>query len=333
MIFSAFLLVLYTAQMLRSVRQSPPNYFEEYTVDSQLLMGQILSKGALQRVHLVVIIYIPCIIPFFFFLGPLIPVLQVPIIALTSIFSSVIQYHTGMFVGAIERSELLFTPPYGTTNSILKVSQRHPIDRIIYHFIAFGQLVLFVGWNVWIFLFILLLDGIAEKKGDVYPLLIKVILYPQVVTVLIYTWIITATGRLGEIRWWPSRDCLSRLVPPLIKNTILTKCQWSLFSSILRTLTNSPLVIQQQVHCLDSSRTSPHIGINRSPILVVSMGVIVAIFIYNGLLSSEDNLNPAKVVEVNIIFLSLLVPGAILIPLIVSIWEIDFTVFLGFSSP
>ena len=120
-----------------------------------------------------------------------------------------------------------FTSPHGSTNSNLKVSQRRPIDRIIYHFIAFGQLLLFVGWNVWIFHVICAFSTIEERRGG-NDILVIVPLYSPVVIVSIYVWILAATGTLGEIRWWPSRDRLSRLVPPSIKNATMTKCRWSL---------------------------------------------------------------------------------------------------------
>jgi hypothetical protein len=128
------------------------------------------------------------------------------------------------------RSEMCVIMPFtfsrGSTNSNLKVSQRRPMDRIIYHFIAFGQLLLFVGWNVWIFLFVFFLDAIFKNhRADPSR---KFILYPAMAIVLIYVWIIAATGRLGKIRWWPSRDRLSRLVPPSIKNGAVTKCRWPL---------------------------------------------------------------------------------------------------------
>jgi len=121
-----------------------------------------------------------------------------------------------------------FTFPRGSTNSNLKVSQRHPIDRIIYHFVAFGQLLLFVGWNVWIFLFTCYLDALLLRKSEGGDLFSKIFLYPAVATVLIYIWIIAAIGRLGEIRWWPSRDRLSCLVPPSIKDATMTKCKGTL---------------------------------------------------------------------------------------------------------
>jgi hypothetical protein len=119
-----------------------------------------------------------------------------------------------------------FTFPHGSTNSNLKVSRRRPIDRIIYHFVAFGQFLLFVGWHVWFFLFVCFGYPLAKKALGF--LLLKTLFYPAVVTVLIYVWIIMATGGLGEIRWWPSGDRLSRLVPPSIKNATMTKCRWTL---------------------------------------------------------------------------------------------------------
>ena len=120
-----------------------------------------------------------------------------------------------------------FTFPRGSTNSSLKVCQRRPMDRMIYHSIAFGQLLLFVGWNVWIFLFVFFLDAIFKNhRADLSR---KFILYPAMAIVLIYVWIIAATGRLGKIRWWPSRDRLSPLVPPSIKSMAMTRCRWSLF--------------------------------------------------------------------------------------------------------
>jgi len=192
-------------------------------------MGPTLSKGTVEEVHMVVVIYIPSIILFFLFLGSLIFSLRVPILESTSMLPSVIRDHTGRFVGAIQRRASLRPLPFpvgGSTNSNLKVSQKRPINRIIYHFVAFGQLLLFVGWNIWFFLFICFVNEIA-KRGDL-DFLNKIFLYPAMVMVLIYVWIIVATGTLGEMRWWPSRDRLSRLVPPLIKNATITKCRWTL---------------------------------------------------------------------------------------------------------
>jgi len=120
-----------------------------------------------------------------------------------------------------------FTFPCGSTNSNLKVSQRCPIDQIIYHFIAFGQLLLFVGWNVWIFLLVCFLPPMLPDYSD-SKFRAKVIIYSPMVIVVICFWITAATGRLGEVRWWPSRDCLFHLVPPSIKNATVTKCRWTL---------------------------------------------------------------------------------------------------------
>jgi len=106
-----------------------------------------------------------------------------------------------------------------------KVSQRCPIDRIIYHFIAFGQLLLFVGLNIWIFLVTCFLGAFFKKHGNGDDDVNK-IFYPSMAIVLIYVWIIAVTGRLGEIRWWPSRDhAMSLLVPRSIKDMTMTKCR------------------------------------------------------------------------------------------------------------
>ena len=96
-----------------------------------------------------------------------------------------------------------FTFSCGSTNLNLKVSQRHPIDRIIYHFVAFGQLILFIGLQVWIFLLVHFIDeglkGIVE--GDLFrEISLKIFLYPPMVMALIYIWSIAANGGLGEIR-------------------------------------------------------------------------------------------------------------------------------------
>jgi hypothetical protein len=123
-----------------------------------------------------------------------------------------------------------FTFPLGSTNLNLEVSKRHPIDRMIYHLVAFGQLLLFMCWHIWIFLFVCFVDAIIRRtnvKANV-DLETKFILYPGTAIVLIYVWILAATGGFGEIRWWPSRDCLFCLVPSSIKNATMTKCRWSL---------------------------------------------------------------------------------------------------------
>jgi hypothetical protein len=94
----AFWLVTYSAKVLPRVIRIAPDYFEENARDFQLPMGLTLEE-----VHLVVLIYIPSITRFFLSLGLLIFYLWVPILASTSLLPSVIQYHTGRFVGAVER--------------------------------------------------------------------------------------------------------------------------------------------------------------------------------------------------------------------------------------
>jgi len=117
-----------------------------------------------------------------------------------------------------------FTLPCGSTNSNLKVSQICPIDQIIYHFVAFIQLLLFMCCNTLIFFFVCFVNASAEKMPG-FDKVIKTMLYPTMVTAEIYVWIIAAPG----MRWWPSRDHLSYLVPHPIKNTTMTKCRSTLF--------------------------------------------------------------------------------------------------------
>lgn len=105
---SAFFSIVYSTLVLPSLKRIPLDYFEEYTRDFQLPIGPTLSKGTVEQVHLVVVIYIPFIILFFLFLAPLILGLwEVPFLALTSMLPFVIRSHTGRFVGAIQRCALL----------------------------------------------------------------------------------------------------------------------------------------------------------------------------------------------------------------------------------
>jgi hypothetical protein len=115
-----------------------------------------------------------------------------------------------------------FTFPNRSTKLNLKVSQRRPIDRIIYHIVAFGQLLLFMSWNVWIFLAIY-----CETLSSIIPDM-KFLFYSDLLMASILVWIIASTGKHGEIRWWPSKDRFSRLVPPSIKNATMTKGRWTL---------------------------------------------------------------------------------------------------------
>ena len=237
-LFLTFTFVVFSTKVLPGAMRTTPNYFDEHPgqrwvgapdlyPDFQLPMGPTLPKGTGDMVRLVVLIRIPSIVIFFCILGPLIFCLGV---ASTSILPSVVQYHIGRFFDAIERCASLIAPftfPSVSTNSHLKVSQRRPIDRIIYHFIAFGQLLLFVGLHVWIFLYACFGDEYVTRVNGPSPTLIKFI-YSGMVIAVVYAWILAATGRFGEIRWWPSRDRLSRLVPPSIKNATITKCKCSL---------------------------------------------------------------------------------------------------------
>jgi hypothetical protein len=122
----AYFLVIYSAKVLPGVKRIPPNYFEDSSGDFQLPMGPTLSKGTLDGVHLVVIIYIPSIIIFFCFFGPLIFSLWVPILASTSMLPSVIRYSTGRFIGAVEKCALLRLLPFPV--AVLIQTSKSPKD-------------------------------------------------------------------------------------------------------------------------------------------------------------------------------------------------------------
>ena len=108
----AFWLAIYSAKVLPDVIRITPDYFEENARDFQLRIGPTLSKATLEEVHLVVLIYIPSITRFFFSLGLLIFYQRVPILGSTSLLPSVIRYHTGRFVGAVERCASLHSLPF-----------------------------------------------------------------------------------------------------------------------------------------------------------------------------------------------------------------------------
>ena len=90
------------------------DYYEEYTRDFQLPIGPTLSKGTVEQVYLVVVIYIPNIILFLLLLAPsILGLWEVLFLILTSILPSVIQSHTGTFVGTgIQRCASLHPLPF-----------------------------------------------------------------------------------------------------------------------------------------------------------------------------------------------------------------------------
>jgi hypothetical protein len=100
------------------IEQVTPSYFQEdYRWRPQLPAvcgGPALLERLhmLDQVHLVVLIHIPSIIILFLILGLLIFYLRVPILASTSMLPCVIRYHTGRFVGAIERRASLRPLPF-----------------------------------------------------------------------------------------------------------------------------------------------------------------------------------------------------------------------------
>jgi len=175
---------------------------------------------------------------------------------------------------------------------------------------------MFVGWHVWIFLFVCLVDAILKRgKAELYS---KIFLYPAMVMLLIYVWIIVAIGRLGEIRWWPSRDRLSRLVPPSIKNATMTKCRWTLlFLSILSALTSDPLVIHRQVkalRCLGLSGPSDTYAKSKfedlAPFFFVYFLCLCMVggFIRHGILNLPMRVKLVDIVILDLVILFYLVP-------------------------
>ena len=101
-VFSTFFLFVYSTQVLPSLKEVPLDFFEEYS-DVQLPMGATLPKGVMENFHRVLLIYMPCIIIFFWFLGPIIYGVKCTILELCSMLPSAIQDHTGRFIGAFER--------------------------------------------------------------------------------------------------------------------------------------------------------------------------------------------------------------------------------------
>jgi hypothetical protein len=118
----AFFSVVYGAKILPGVKHIPPHYFKEHTTDFQLPMGPTISKGTLDEVRVVVLVYIPSIVIFVFCLGHLIFYLRIPILATTSMLPSAIQHHTGRFVGAVERRASLRPLPFPVAVLILLIS-------------------------------------------------------------------------------------------------------------------------------------------------------------------------------------------------------------------
>jgi hypothetical protein len=99
----AFLLVLFSVQLVPAVERNFRNTLPEYINDSQFPMGPTLSKGTVEDIYFVVIFYIPFAIIYFVFLISLIRPLWAPILASTSMLPASIQDYTGRFFGAIER--------------------------------------------------------------------------------------------------------------------------------------------------------------------------------------------------------------------------------------
>jgi len=130
-------LFAYSAKVLPVViEQITPNHFEEHYPDYQLPMPGAghpsLSQylRTLDGVHHIVLIYIPSIILFFFFLGPLIFYLWAPILASTSILPSVIRYHTSRFIAAVERCASLRPLPFPVAVLIQTPKTSYRLDNL-----------------------------------------------------------------------------------------------------------------------------------------------------------------------------------------------------------
>jgi len=192
-------------------------------------MVPTLSKGTMEEIFLIVVFYMPFVIVYACLLFALMSQLWAPIRASTSILPSGIRYYTSRFSEAVERRASYRPSPFPMTLLIqTSVAQIHPIDRIIYHSVAFSQPLLVLTLNVWIILFLCFVDVIVEMASDILPpLLLKVVLYTAMIILSISSWFIIATSaELEEMRWWPTRDRLSLLVPSSIANATVTKCRW-----------------------------------------------------------------------------------------------------------
>jgi len=137
-VFSAFFLFVYSTQLLPGLKEVPLDYFEEYS-DVQLPMGATLPKGAMENFHRVLLIYMPCIIIFFWILGPIIYGVKCTILEFRSMLPSAIQDHISRFIGAIERRVSFPFLPFpvavliSTSKSFPKTSYRSdnvPLHRI-----------------------------------------------------------------------------------------------------------------------------------------------------------------------------------------------------------
>jgi hypothetical protein len=219
----AFLLVVFSVQLIPALKRDAREALPE---DFQLPMGPTLSKGTLEEVYMFVLIYMPFIIVYSCFLVVLMSQMWAPILASTSILPSGTRYYTSWFFGAVGRRASYRSSPLSMTLLIqTSVAQRRPIERIIYHSVAVALLLLLLTWNVWIVLFLCFVNVLT---GDdlLPPLLFKIVLYITMILLSISPWFFAATsGKLEGMRWWPTRDHLSRLVPSSIANATVTKCR------------------------------------------------------------------------------------------------------------
>lgn len=140
------------------------------------------------------------------------------------------------------------SPPYDWTNLYPVVTQRRPVDRMIYHFVALMQLLLFVTLNAWITLQFYFVHSILQETHK--SLSAKILFYTAPITGWMMLWYFY--GWVLETRWWPSRNCLTHLLPPWMVTATVKQCRyksllyqlWLLWQAILS------LVIQRQAEAL-----------------------------------------------------------------------------------
>jgi hypothetical protein len=96
---------------------------------------------------------------------------------------------------------------------------------MIYHFVALMQLLLFVTLNVWIILLLSFAHVLLQEEHDLTTLSIKILLYTSAIIMWILIWFIYGWFWAPGTRWFPTRDRLSRLLPPSIANANMSKCR------------------------------------------------------------------------------------------------------------
>ena len=167
------------------------------------------------------------------------------------------------------------SPPYDWTNLYPVVTQRRPVDRMIYHFVALMQLLLFATLNAWITLQFYFVHSILQETHK--SLSAKILFYTTPTTAWMMLW--HFYGWVLETRWWPSRDCLTRLLPPWMVTATVKQCRykslfyqlWLLWQAILS------LVIQRQAEALRRLASSYSLIF-----LIIIYPLVTVLFFFSG---------------------------------------------------